>query len=50
MASIRRSFYINSEKSDFLNKLVNGIKGILENPQVGTKATTDDRRSWLLEP
>ncbi|XP_067928160.1 exportin-7-like isoform X2 [Watersipora subatra] len=33
LASIRRSFYINSEKTEFLNKLVTGVKTVLESPQ-----------------
>jgi len=34
MASVRRSLFNNTERAKFLNQLVNGIKEILENPQV----------------
>jgi len=33
-ASVRRSLFNNAERAKFLNQLVNGIKEILENPQV----------------
>ena len=34
MASVRRSLFNNAERAKFLNQLVLGVKGILENPQV----------------
>ncbi|KAK2166427.1 hypothetical protein LSH36_39g09000 [Paralvinella palmiformis] len=33
MASVRRSLFNNAERAKFLNQLVLGVKGILENPQ-----------------
>ena len=34
IASVRRSLFNNTERAKFLNQLVNGVKHILENPQV----------------
>ena len=34
LASIRRSLFNNTERAKFLEQLVQGVKGILESPQV----------------
>lgn len=34
LASIRRSLFNNNERAKFLEQLVQGVKGILESPQV----------------
>ncbi|XP_053407063.1 exportin-7-like [Mercenaria mercenaria] len=34
IASVRRSLFNNAERAKFLNHIVNGVKDILENPQV----------------
>ena len=37
IVSVRRSLFNAVERGKFLNDVVKGIKGILENPQVGLR-------------
>lgn len=35
IASVRRTLFSNEERAKFLSQLVNGVRNILQNPQVG---------------
>lgn len=43
IASVRRSLFNNAERAKFLSHLVDGVKRILANPQVGSQSEKQTR-------